>query len=52
MLRRNPTRIELKEDDMQEYEELKKQKQALSGKPPQPLQPKKLTAEERIGIKK
>lgn len=51
MLRRNPTRIELKEDDMQEYEELKKQKQALSGKP-QPLQPKKLTTEERIGIKK
>jgi Anaphase-promoting complex APC subunit CDC26 len=52
MLRRNPTKIELKEDDIQEYEDLKKNKQAQSGRPPQPLQPKKLTTEERIGIKK
>lgn len=49
MLRRQPTKIEMKEDDIQEYEELKKQKQEQSGK--QPLQPRKLTTVERIGIK-
>ena len=53
MLRRDPTRIELKADDIEEYELLKKQQQQQQQEKSQPLAPKpKETTAQRIGLKK
>ena len=62
MLRRKPTRIELKPDDIEEFDQYMKEKAAMAAREkgaggasagdPRPLAPKPPTVAERIGLNK